>query len=186
MFTNTGGKCFCLRHWLTTWRPWRTIVNGRIWRMLTNHRRIALRFFDWTFPSSNHTSNRPQGFRNIDRCSDDFRWRLIWYYHAPYNILHTHLTIFIHEGSEERVKTDFSGVFFVFQSVRMSGTRAFILLSFLAYCSAFNIDVKTTNVILFNDGSSKAANGSLFGFSISLNNGKNFGATGLEPLWVTL
>ena len=21
MFTNTGGKCFCLGHWLRTWRP---------------------------------------------------------------------------------------------------------------------------------------------------------------------
>ena len=89
-------------------------------------------------------------------------------------MLHTHLTIFIREGSDDRVKIDFSGVFFVFQSVRMSGTRAFILLSFLAYCSAFNIDVKT-NVIIFNNDSSEASNGSLFGFSISLNNGMNFG-----------
>ena len=28
-----GGDCLCLGHWLRTWRPW---------RMLTNHRRIAL------------------------------------------------------------------------------------------------------------------------------------------------
>ena len=37
-----GGECLCLGHWLRTWRPW---------RMLTNHRRIAWRFFDWTFLS---------------------------------------------------------------------------------------------------------------------------------------
>ena len=26
--TNTGGKCFCLGHWLTTWRPWRIMTNA--------------------------------------------------------------------------------------------------------------------------------------------------------------
>ena len=31
-----GGDCLCLGHWLRTWRPW---------RMLTNHQRIAWRFF---------------------------------------------------------------------------------------------------------------------------------------------
>ena len=62
----------------------------------------------------------------------------------------------------------------------MSCSRAFVLLLFVAYCSAFNIDVKTSHHILFNkDG--KIKNGSLFGFSISLNNGRNFGALQIDP-----
>ena len=28
MATNSGGKCFCLGHWLGTWRPWRIITTA--------------------------------------------------------------------------------------------------------------------------------------------------------------
>ena len=28
MATNTGGKCFCLWHWLGTWRPWRIMTTA--------------------------------------------------------------------------------------------------------------------------------------------------------------
>ena len=31
MSTNTGGKYFCLGHWLRTWRPWR--ISDECWRI---------------------------------------------------------------------------------------------------------------------------------------------------------
>lgn len=51
----------------------------------------------------------------------------------------------------------------------MCGSKALVLFSFLAYCSAYNIDVKTDNHVI-----KQGQGGSLFGYSLSLHTGKGF------------
>ncbi len=55
--------------------------------------------------------------------------------------------------------------------MRMSGSKVFVLLSFLTCCSAYNIDVKTDRGVVYTNGE----DGSLFGYSLTLNDGKIFG-----------
>ena len=55
----------------------------------------------------------------------------------------------------------------------MSVGQIFVLFSLLACCSAYNIDVRT-NQVLVKEG----VDGSMFGFSIALNDGKGFDVPG--------